>query len=374
MNGVNTYIFLVQRVTPYTLGTEAGQRAVRRRRVRWGKRTRWVSDVYNTYTFYQEAGKEQTMANNVIGLFENKSVADQVVEELKNNGFKERNINRFEGDQSDIEGELEREGVADADANYYAEGLRQGGALVSVRVEDSHVDEAVEIMNRYAGTEDNDADYAADEVDYAADTEPVDADIVGADSLETTTDDVTDSDRGTVNTGDETRLDVVEERLRVGKRDVERGGMRVRRVVTERPVEEQVTLRDETIRVDRQTVDRKLDSADNTDGDLFTEKTYEFTETDEEAVIAKEAHVVEEVVVGKDVEERTETVRGTVRRADVEIEELAQGLASDARYENREWHEFEDEARTEYERGNSGGNWDEVKDDVRTTWEEKRRR
>ena len=92
---------------------------------------------------------------------------------------------------------------------------------------------------------------------------------------------------------------MVEERLRVGKREVQRGGMRVRRVVSERPVEEQVVLRDETVRVDRHPVDRTLDAAD---GDLFTEQTFEFTETDEEAVIAKEAHVIEEVVVGKDVE------------------------------------------------------------------------
>jgi stress response protein YsnF len=59
--------------------------------------------------------------------------------------------------------------------------------------------------------------------------------------------------------GDEARLDVVEERLNIGKRLVDRGGVRVRRVVTERPVEEQVTLRDETINVDRRTVDRRVE-------------------------------------------------------------------------------------------------------------------
>ena len=316
------------------------------------------------------------MANNVIGLFESRSVADQVVQELKDNGFKGNNINRFEGDQGDIENELEREGVTDADASYYAEGLRQGGALVSVRTEDNHVDEAVEIMNRYAGTED--ADGLADDTEYVADETPA----MGVADTETvgTSADVTDrsaTDRGTVTAdGDDTRLDVVEERLRVGKREVQRGGMRVRRVVSERPVEEQVTLRDETIRVDRQKVDRTM-NGDN--ADLFTEKTYEFTETDEEAVVAKETHVVEEVVVGKDVENRTETVKGTVRRADVEIEELGQdygqSLAGNTRYEGREWHEFEDEARTEYERGNSDGRpWDDVKDSVRTNWESNRNR
>ena len=256
------------------------------------------------------------MANNVIGLFETTSVADQVVQELKDNGFKERNINRYEGDQGDIENELEREGVADADADYYAEGLRQGGALVSVRVEDNHVDEAVDIMNRYATTDDG-SDY-----DSSADTTGLtDADAVAAADTSTVgTDTATTGAASTgtaVDTEGEQRLDVVEERLNIGKREVQRGGTRVRRVVTERPVEEQVTLRDETIRVDRHPVDRTLTSAD---GDAFTEKTYEFTETDEEAVVAKEAHVTEEVVVGKDVEERTETVRDTVRRADVEVE------------------------------------------------------
>ena len=321
------------------------------------------------------------MANNVIGLFESKDIADQVVQELKDNGFKERNINRYEGDQSDIENELEREGVADTDADYYAEGLRQGGALVSVRVEDNHVDEAVEIMNRYAASDEGssydsggdttgltDADTVA-----AADTDIVDrADVGTADTVDTGmaagTSTAADRSEG------EQHLDVVEERLNIGKREVQRGGTRVRRVVTERPVEEQVTLRDETIRVDRHPVDRTLSSAD---GDAFTEQTFEFTETDEEAVVAKEARVVEEVVVGKDVETRTETVRDTVRRADVEIEEIGQeygqSLAGDTRYRDRDWNDFESEARADYERDNQSGKpWDEVRDSVRSSWERNR--
>ncbi len=38
-------------------------------------------------------------------------------------------------------------------------------------------------------------------------------------------------------------------------------------------------------------------------------------------VAAKEAHVVEEVVIGKNVTEHEETVRDTVKRTDVEVEE-----------------------------------------------------
>jgi stress response protein YsnF len=49
------------------------------------------------------------------------------------------------------------------------------------------------------------------------------------------------------------------------------------------------------------------------------------TETDEEAVVAKTARVVEEVVVSKDVTERVETIRDTVRRDEVEIEKIPGG-------------------------------------------------
>ena len=352
------------------------------------------------------------MASNVIGLFESQSVADQVAQELETVGFNRRNINRYEGSQDGLENELEREGVAGDDAAYYAEGLRSGGALVSVRANDNQVDDAVEIMNRYANSDGGlagtgaDADYTTDEASYTAGTT---TDLTGTD-MGTGTTGMSTVDTGVAGTGmgvtdvdtsrvadmgeGEARLAVAEEQLRVGKREVSRGGMRVRRVVTERPVEEQVVLRDETIRVDRRPVDR---SASGTE-DLFTEQTFEFTETDEEAVVAKEARVIEEVVVGKTVEERTETVRDTVRRSDVEVEEVGgtgttyetdlnadydtsspgyvygQTLAGDTRYTDREWTDLEGDARRDWETQNQGGVWEDVRDSVRGSWERARGR
>lgn len=50
--------------------------------------------------------------------------------------------------------------------------------------------------------------------------------------------------------------------------------------------------------------------------------TIELTETDREAVVTKQARVVEEVVVSKDVRQRTETVHDTVRRADPKVEKI----------------------------------------------------
>ena len=117
--------------------------------------------------------------------------------------------------------------------------------------------------------------------------------------------------------------------------------------MTEKPVETQVSLRDEITKVERRPVGC---GAVNADTNVFNEQAFELTETDEEAVVAKETRVIEEVVIGKTVEQRTQTVRDTVRRSDVEVEEIGatygQTLASDPRYSGREWHEVEGEAKT----------------------------
>jgi len=47
------------------------------------------------------------------------------------------------------------------------------------------------------------------------------------------------------------------------------------------------------------------------------------TETAEEAVVSKTARVTEEVVVSKDVTERTERVADTVRRTEVDVDNAA---------------------------------------------------
>jgi len=67
----------------------------------------------------------------------------------------------------------------------------------------------------------------------------------------------------------------------------------------------------------------------DTDAIGFQDKTIEVRETMEEPVISKTARVVEEVVVGKEVRERTETVGDIVRRTDVEIEQLGSDEEAD---------------------------------------------
>ena len=124
--------------------------------------------------------------------------------------------------------------------------------------------------------------------------------------------------RQTVNEA-EARIPVVEEELQVGKREVESGGARIHTSVTETPVQEQVTLREEHVTVERHPVNRPVGEADMS---TFREETVELTGRAEVPVVSKEARVVEEVVVGKETTERTETVRDTVRRTDVDVDEL----------------------------------------------------
>jgi uncharacterized protein (TIGR02271 family) len=119
-------------------------------------------------------------------------------------------------------------------------------------------------------------------------------------------------------TGGEDRIPIIEERLQVGKRETTHGRVRIRSYVVETPVQEQVTLREERVQVERRPVDRPVSATDDA---LFREQVIEVTETAEEAVVAKEARVTEEVVVRKDAEERTETVRDIVRRTQVEVED-----------------------------------------------------
>jgi uncharacterized protein (TIGR02271 family) len=208
------------------------------------------------------------------------------------------------------------------------------------------------------------------------------------------------------------RVPVVEEELQVGTRQVRRGGVRLYTRVVERPVEETVRLRDETVHVERRAVDRPATEADVA---AAQEGTLEVTETDEEPVVRKQARVVEEVVVGKAQEERTETVRDTVRRTEVEVEPVGAGhareargfetfetdfrhhytttfasggqgqayerwapgyrygyeLARDPRYAGRDWAALEPEARRDWE-GRHQGTWEEFKDTIRYAWDQVR--
>jgi len=129
---------------------------------------------------------------------------------------------------------------------------------------------------------------------------------------------ITDRDRDSDITN--RSIPIIEENLEVGKREVQSGGARLHSRIVERPVEEHIRLRSERVNVERNPVNREATSADF---DTFKEGTIELTERKEVPVVNKEARVVEEVSLNKEVEETEETIRDTVRKTEIDVENLS---------------------------------------------------
>ena len=124
----------------------------------------------------------------------------------------------------------------------------------------------------------------------------------------------------TGNTSDINRsIPIIEENLEVGKRTVQTGGVRLRSRIVERPVEETLRLREERVNIERNTVDRPATEADFT---AFKEGEIEMIERAEVPVVSKQARVIEEVSLGKEVNERSETISDTVRKTEVDVENI----------------------------------------------------
>jgi uncharacterized protein (TIGR02271 family) len=194
-------------------------------------------------------------------------------------------------------------GEPEHDTAVYNRSLESGSTVVTVKVPEHHLTRVMDILERHDPI---DIDERA--MGYGGEnavTGPNNASHVNASPVI--------GAGGRV--GESEAIPLTEERLSVGKRAVNRGTTRVRRYVVETPVEEHVSLRDETVSVERRPV---ADARPVTNAD-FTDKVVEVAETAEEAVVSKTARVKEEVVIHKEAAERTETVRDTVRREDVEI-------------------------------------------------------
>jgi uncharacterized protein (TIGR02271 family) len=251
--------------------------------------------------------------------------------------------------------------LPDDDRATYAEGLRRGGHIVTVQADSAHYEKAIDILDD-EGTVDLDqraqswrqegwtgqagSDYGRGTTGSMS-SGPIGAAASTTTGLGTggTTAGLSARSTGTIgaaglgasgtganlsgtgatatnrtdagSTGREEVIPLAEEQLRVGKREVSHGRVRVRSYVVETPVNEQVNLRQEHVEIERRPVDRPVTGADN----LFRERTIESEERAEEAVVAKEARVKEEIVVKKDVDQRTETVSDKVRRTEVEVED-----------------------------------------------------
>jgi len=287
------------------------------------------------------------MALTVVGVFDDAQEAQKAVNDLVSEGFSrdsidlstntgqypdggsdaDRTVNHND-DDSGIGGFFKSLFGSDDDDDYRRHTtVAQRGSLVTVHaMSEDQAEKAADILDDNGAVNVNDR---AEQYGYAG-TGTMGASTsvtgmgVGNDM------DMNDMDMTNRNTTDRADTDqtikVIKENLEVGKREVEQGGARVRSRIIERPVEESVRLREERVTVQRNPVNRPA-----TDADLnaFKEGDITMTEYSEVPVVSKTANVVEEISVGKEVNERTETVQDTVRETEVDVDNL--GTTDDMR-------------------------------------------
>lgn len=273
------------------------------------------------------------MTHTVVGLFDSRSKAGAATVELVQKGFLRENIDVSNRRMSDANNPSTQQitvtetGVGESIGNFfnslfgsdkktagnYTNAANAADAIISVQVESpERAREAAEILDRHGAIDVDGA--TAQPVQQQNFAQPHGT----AGTMEATP-------NMAANQG-ETSIPIIEEQLEVGKQIVERQGARLRSRIIEKPVEANLRLREEHTTINRRPVNR-----DVTDADLqnFREGEIVITEHAEVPVIGKQARVVEELVIGKEVTEHVETVRETVRRNEVEIEPIENVAANE---------------------------------------------
>lgn len=373
--------------------------------------------------------------STVVAVFRNVSDAEAAANELLKNGFSENDIfvsqeggtgrtSATTGSTTTTSSGQHEGGVAGwfkslfgaddeaSDRPYYEQAISSGNVLLSVDTTEQNIDRATSILERHSPIDvQQDASSAGTTAQGSSQTatgtsrRATGTGTTGAQQAAGTT--------GVPATQGEQAIPVVEEQIQVGKRNVQRGGVRVYSRVVEQPVEENIRLREERVNVDRRPVSREATEADLRPGQ---DRVIEVKEYAEEPVVAKQARVVEEVRVGKEATERTETVRDKVRHTEVRVENLgaetgtAAGTdaaqtgsnfdddfrrhfttnygtggaqydtyapayrygyeaANDPRYKGKDFRDIESDLRSDYGRRYPGSTWEKMKDSIRYGWD-----
>lgn len=293
------------------------------------------------------------MSKTIVALFNEKNEAERARQDLLRTGLQSDGIRVEEYSSGDIDSRfknLKSIGMPERHAEAYCEGLRRGGGLLIANVEDTNVASARQILQQegavnvdqrirmweqdgWDGFDSKARPFSKEEAEQerracamnsgmsttssAGSSRPTSAGNAGMANQPAAGRD-TNMNRD-MNDRESMTIPVVEEDINISKRQTEGGGVRVKQHVTEKPVEEKITLRDEHVNVERKKVDRPISSADARN---MKDQVIEVTEHHEEPVISKEARVKEEIKVNKTSEQHTETVRDTVRTSDVEVEKF----------------------------------------------------
>lgn len=338
------------------------------------------------------------MQHTIAAVFERQNQAEQAIDDLVACGFSRDNV-RLSQSLPETSGQSADEGSFGAsiksffsdifgsathpDTELYSEAVRQGHYVLMVDVaDDDLVERATEVLDRHdpIDIDDEATKWRASGklAGAGAQTMAQQSSMQGAAASMQSAAAQSQSQSGA------TAIPVIQEALKVGKRAVERGGVRVFRRVVETPVRESVNLREENVTVERHAVDQPASAADLA---AFQEGSFEVRETAEEPVVEKVARVVEEVVIGKEVTQREEQIQDTVRSTEVEVEQLSGQAGRSAAqdedsYYRQHWNTYYagaggsyDDYEPAYRYGSSlgeryrGRRWDDIEPDVRRGWE-----
>lgn len=234
----------------------------------------------------------------LVSLFHTQEHADKAMNELRTAGVPSQSIQTLSGEASRSSAPeqslaaLKELNLPAKDLQVLSDGLKSGGTLIVVRASESLADKVERVFEHQN----------AEKIDERA---------------------VTTQPRATAAAvAGDTVIPVVEEELIVGKQRVERGGVRVFTHMVETPVEEQVVLREEHASLERHAVDRPISELEM---NALQNQSIEVREMGEEVVVGKTARVVEEVRIGRESTERTERIKDTVRKTQVEVDQVPAG-------------------------------------------------
>jgi uncharacterized protein (TIGR02271 family) len=243
----------------------------------------------------------------IVAVYDKAAKAKEAARALESSGFAAGDISVLNRD-SLTDAEVHEAGlwrrlfgrnVGDHESAVYGRTIESGGAVLTLRTADTEVPRAMKILDVH-----NPVDVNPRAASPGVAPPPAKAAVTPpATSARLTKEEV---------------IRLAEEQLEVGKRQIETGRARIRRFVTEKPVEAQVTLHEEHAELVRRAVS---DPSLVRDVD-WSDKTIEVTEMSEQAVVTKTARVAEEVLIRREGSDHVETVRDTVRRQQVELERL----------------------------------------------------
>lgn len=203
-----------------------------------------------------------TRLTTVVNAWDDRKTADEAIAALREEGFEDRQVRILKGDAARIVSPISERGFEDDDARAHADAADRGRTLVVADMSEEGADRVVSVTDRVVATRRSSAESRAGSVP------------------------------------------IVEERFSGGEAKSVAGGARVASSVGETPVEE-------TMAAERVLGAEEAEAA-------FQEKTVEMMGTQEEVGLHKQARVAGEVELTGATAGRQETVRGTVRKTEVE--------------------------------------------------------